>query len=129
MSQENVERTHRGMSSADEFFGLLHDDVVFDNETYPLPDRMGTYRGKDAVIRVFKDYWRSFSDYSVELTEAIDADDQIVLVMRERATGGASGAVVERAFFAVWAFEDGKIVRIEGRATREEALAAVGLSE
>jgi ketosteroid isomerase-like protein len=129
MSQENVERTRRGMSSADEFFGLLHDDVVFDNETYPLPDRMGTYRGKDAVIQVFKGYWRSFSDYSAELTEAIDADDQIVLVIRERLTGGASGAVVERAFFAVWAFEDGKIVRIEGHATRGEALEAVGLRE
>ena len=129
MSRENVERTHRGMSSADEFFGLLHDYVVFDNETYPLPDRMGIYHGKDAVIQVFKGYWRSFSDYSVELTEAIDADDEIVLVMRERATGGASGVVVDRAFFAVWAFEDGKIVRIEGHATREEALEAVGLRE
>jgi ketosteroid isomerase-like protein len=128
MSQENVERTHRAMSSADGFFGLLHDDVVFDNETYPLPDRMGTYHGRDAVIRVFKGYWRSFSDYSVELIEAIDADDQVVLVMRERLTGQASGAVVERAFFAVWAFEHGKIVRIGGHATREAALEAAGLS-
>ena len=49
--------------------------------------------------------------------------------MRERLTGGASGAVVERAFFVVWAFEDGKIVRIEGRATREDALETVGLQE
>ncbi len=119
MSQENVERTRRGMSSAHEFFGLLHDDVVFDNETYPLPDLMGTYQGRDAVIRVFKNYWRSFSDYSIALTETIDADDQIVLVQRERAKGRASGVVVERVFSAVWAFENGKIVRIEAHATRE----------
>ena len=52
MSQENVEVVRRGIASADTFWALLDEHVVFDTRNYPCLDIFGTpvVVGRKAVL-------------------------------------------------------------------------------
>ena len=57
MSQENVELVRRGVQSAEAFWALLDEDVVWDFGDYPILDFDRVYVGRDAVVRASRHYW------------------------------------------------------------------------
>jgi ketosteroid isomerase-like protein len=65
----------------------------------------------------------------MELTELIDAGNDVVLVTRHYGTGRASGAPVQTSVAYVFTVDDGKLVRLRIFNTRARALEAVGLQE
>ena len=91
----------------------------------------GTYQGRDAVGAWFGDWFRSFDrDARFELKEISEpVDGAVLLVADHRARGRASGVEVHATLVWVYGIRGGKITRVEGHATRAEALAAVGLEE
>ena len=129
MSEENVDLARRGMRSAEKFVELLDEYVVRDNRAYPLIDVPDVEMGREPLVAFMRHYWGTFEDYSLEALELIDAGDSVIVVLREQARGRGSGVGLERDWAQVWTFRNGQIIRMEAFRTREEALAAVGLSE
>ena len=85
--------------------------------------------GVAAMEQAVETWRREWADYGIEIEEAIDVGDQIVVATKQRGTGTASGAYVEQPHFGVYAVRDSKIVRVEFFDTKAEALAAAGVEE
>ena len=136
MSQENVEAVRRlfaafkGVDVGN--FERRFDEVreIFDPEVewVATPHSLlasEAYRGYDGVRRFWTQFLSAWDEYGVQVDELIDADDQVVAVMR--LSGRTNELEVEEARSSLLTFRDGRIVRIEPFASKAEALEAVGL--
>ena len=85
--------------------------------------------GIDAVRRYMESFARYWEEIRFEPTEFVDAGDQVVVVARLMGRGKGSGVDVEREWAYVWTVSAGKVVRMDGYASRAEALKAVGLEK
>jgi ketosteroid isomerase-like protein len=131
MSQENVELVRRGIASADSFWALLDEDVVFDTRNYPGLDIYGTpvVVGRKAVIDYTRPYWGTWDGYHLDAEELFDAGSSVVGVVRERGRGKGGGVPFDRRWAQVWTFSRGRIIRWEHFSDKAEALEAAGLRE
>jgi len=144
MSQENVElvrrnyevinaigRTGPGFVDPEEvapdLWARLAPDVEF-HERAELPDAK-VYRGPQEA----KEFWRKTQEVFAELRweplEFIDLGHAVVVVTRVAATGRGSEVSTEMDETDVFWFRDGLITRLQGFATKEQALDAAGLPE
>jgi ketosteroid isomerase-like protein len=133
MSRENVEVVERVMSrfeAGDRQAWREHfdPDVVWDTSASELPGA-SIYHGHEGVVRFFRDWLETWTDYEVAAREYIDAGDAVVIVFCQSGTGRGSGVRVERDFFGVCDLRDLKVVSFRLYESREEALEAAGLSE
>lgn len=88
----------------------------------------GEFRGRDAVGRLFGDWYRTFEPgYHFEIEETRDLGGAILLVASHRGRGRASGAEVHGQSAYLYRFRGRKIARVELYRTRAEALKAAGL--
>jgi ketosteroid isomerase-like protein len=129
MSQENVKSVRRGTQSAEAFWALLDEHVVWDLRDRPILDLDEVYVGRDAVITASRRYWGTWQSYELDTEEIIDAGSSVVLTVYERGRGRGSGVPFEEKWVQVWHFSRGRIVRWEHFPDRASALEAVGLSE
>jgi ketosteroid isomerase-like protein len=89
-----------------------------------------TYRGHGGMRRYSSDLADSWAEWRSEPEDIIDVGlNTVVATIRFRATGKDSGAPVDTRLGAVFVLSDGKLLRGHTYPSREEALAAVGLSE
>jgi ketosteroid isomerase-like protein len=144
MSEENVEIVRRCVAIynalgrtgdafvdpeevAPEFWSLLAPDLELHERT-ELPDAK-VYRGPEEA----KEFWRKtqqlFAEIRWEPREFRDLGDVVLVETRVVAVGRGSEVPVEMDETDLWWFRDGMIVRMEGFATKFEALEAAGLSE
>jgi ketosteroid isomerase-like protein len=133
MSRENVEIVKGVMSrfeegDREEWREHFDPNVVWDTSTSELPGA-SIYHGHEGVVRFFRDWLETWTDYEVATREYIDAGDGVVIVFRQSGTGRGSGVRVERDFFGVCDMRESKVVRFRLYESREEALEAAGLSE
>jgi uncharacterized protein len=119
------EATNRG--DWDAAFRGAHPD--FEWKTDGRVPGAGTYRGREQVRRFLEDQREPFEEVVVEPQEFFERGDRIVVFVLTRLRPRGSSAVVENPIGHLWTMRDGKAVRCEGFAVREEALAALGLSE
>ena len=95
MSQENVERLHRGYDDfnrrdLDAFLALMDPEVEL---TTRFMEVEGTpyYRGHDGV----REWWRTllgvFPDFSIETIDVRDLGDSLIVAVRVRGHGVAGG--------------------------------------
>jgi len=93
------------------------------------PDDVGVMEGRDAVRAYVADWDDMFDDLRVEPLEVTDAGDEIVIAM-QRASGVAKGSGVptDLVYGVVYTVRDGKIVSGREYATREQTLAAAGVT-
>ena len=135
MSRENVElvgRLYHAVARGDAGAVLVayHPEVEWDFQQSPFRFllRHDAYRGHDGLRSFIRerteDAWADIED---RLEELIDADDQVVSVVRSRGRGLASGAEVERVHAGIWTVRGGLIVRVAWVDSRDDALRAVGL--
>jgi ketosteroid isomerase-like protein len=129
MSRENVELVRRGMESAEAFWALLDEHVVWDIRKTPFLDVDDMYVGREAVIEATRHYWGTWDDYNVEVEELIDAGSSVVVIVYEHGRGRGSGAPIENRFAQVWTFSRGRITRWELFPDKHAALEAAGLRE
>ena len=144
MSQENVEIVRQsyeiaksiGRTGADfvdpeevapAFWARLDPDVEL-HERSELPDAK-VYRGPDEA----KEFWRKtqqvFAEIRWEPLEFMDLGDAVVVETRVVALGRGSEVPIEMDETDVFWFREGMIVRLQGFATKTEALEAAVLSE
>ena len=87
-------------------------------------------RGLDGLIEAWRDWLEPWEVYWTEVEGFLDAgNDQVVVLVRDHGRLRASDSEVQAVAGSVWTIRDGKIVRIEFHADREQALEAAGLSE
>jgi ketosteroid isomerase-like protein len=133
MSEENVEVIRDAIAAMNEgdfgrSMGHLADDVVLEA---PAGIRGGTFRGREAVGEWFGDWLRIF-DWNVEsdIREIAEiGDDGVLVVADTRGRGRGSGVEAAETFAWLYRLRDGKITRMDGYLSREEALEAAGLRE
>jgi ketosteroid isomerase-like protein len=129
MSQENVEvvraayetLTSRGVEAFSEYWA---DDI----EWRTMRDQ---WRGKHAGQVYLQELYNLFEDFTTETVDLVDAGDgRVVAYLRYGGRSKRVGVAVPPEYFAVLLHvRDGKITRALEYATKDEALAAVGLSE
>jgi uncharacterized protein len=132
MSQENVEVVRRVYEAFDRrdfeaVLGLHSSDFELDISAHPVADFPNVGTGAEHLMGFFATYLAGFSDYTVEVTQIIDADDKVVASCHDTARLGSG--LVERDFAHVWTVTAGRVVRLQAFKTTEDALEAARLSE
>jgi ketosteroid isomerase-like protein len=134
MSQENVEIVRRLIDAVNrrgadaDAVALFHPQVEFhEDPSFPEAE---VYRGRDSVVRYYREFSASFESYRFEIEELRDTGgDKVVAVLREKARGKVSGLDVDRRSGWLFTLRDGKALQMEIFLDPAEALAAAGLSE
>jgi ketosteroid isomerase-like protein len=147
MSKENVEVVRRVMDVGQEGIHTddlrrAMDDLVTTGLVSPACEWRGGGRGGDAVVGMgdeigpegiveFVRTWKEdFSDFTVEIEDIIEADEnRVVVLQRHTGTGKASGAPVDLRTAFICTLDAGQVVRIAIFLDPHKALEAAGLSE
>jgi ketosteroid isomerase-like protein len=126
MSQENVALVRR-IYQAWNHTGLTPEALgLFDERVeLRLNVLMGSYRGHDGVRRFVSDLMEEFRELTIEVDEAIDVGDQVVVVLHEHAVGRTSGVPTDSVQAHVWTVRDGRACRGYAYPGKESALEAV----
>ena len=80
------------------------------------------YRGREALLEWLDEGDDAFDDFSVELLEIEELAGHVVASLRQRGRGKASGAEVDHRFTHVWTLRDGRAMRLQSFARREDAV-------
>jgi ketosteroid isomerase-like protein len=128
MSQENVEIVRRAFDAFEEgnvsgMLALMADDLITHR---PDPDR-ATCHGKDGFLQATADWIEGFQDWTAIPEQFIDAEDQVLVCVRQTARGEVSGVPVESEFWFVFTLRGGEIARLSFHSSKPEALEAAGL--
>jgi ketosteroid isomerase-like protein len=78
----------------------------------------------DDAPRFFADQAEMFGEVEAELEETREAGDRVLVFLRIRGSGVASGAQFDIRIAHLWTLRDGLLVRGRGFGDRDEALAA-----
>ncbi len=133
VSQENVELVRLAFGAFQrgdwEFLQeFSHADLVV-VQPPEVPDSK-TYRGPNALAEAVSDWPAEWEDFSVELLELIDVDDErVIAVARNHGRGAESGIKMDYIVAYVYTLRDSTLARMEMFFSRAQALEAVGLSE
>jgi ketosteroid isomerase-like protein len=93
------------------------------------PD-FAVYHGVDEVRAMLADFLEAFSEMRLEPERFVDGGDAVIVVLRVRQRGRASGAEVASTRYAnVVTLREGKIVRVQDFPEPADAFAALGLVE
>jgi uncharacterized protein len=128
MSNDNVESVRRGFEVLREQgveAMLEYIDPEFELTTPPeFSVEPSTYRGHDGVRRYFDSFYEAMEEVRFEPEEFIAAGEQVVVPLRLVARGRGTGIEAEQRVVTVCTLRNGKILRMDPYATREQALAA-----
>jgi len=128
MSQENVETLRSAIASGPAaLLTSLHETVEWDY-VGAFPEAV-TYHGPEQVGEFLREWASGFDDFGFEADEIVDAGECVLVLLHQWGRGKETGARVESRTWQVFNFQDGKVTRCRGYATKAEALEAVGLSE
>ncbi len=132
MSRENVEVVSAAYDAylRGDINGLLElasPDVVV--EQPPEQADVRSYRGHDGLMQAIRDWTGEWDDYRLEVIHMRDADGHVLVTVRQRGRGKASGLEVESVFTFVHTVEAGRVASWRMFTSEAEALDAVGTSE
>ena len=131
MSSENVELVGTALESfnregIDAIAAGIHPD--FETTTpSSLALEPDTYRGAEGLQRWMDAWGDTMDEVRFDVDELVDAGDRVIAVSRMVARSHTTGIEVEQAVALVWTLRDGRAVRLDSYATRDEAVQAVGL--
>jgi ketosteroid isomerase-like protein len=133
MSQDNlaVIRDHYAATNERDFgCALAYYDVDVELVAPRSYLQAGEFKGRDAVGAWFADWFSSFDRGAhFDVKELTELDDGAVLLVADyHARGRKSGVELHDTVVWLYRFSHGKIARVEGYASRDEALGAAGVS-
>jgi hypothetical protein len=143
MSQENVEIVRALIPPPDaDLVPILRDDKLFEAATEALASMLQpeleaiavwqggtTYSGVQGFRKMWLDWLQPYVAYYTQVDEIIDAGDRVVVLVRDRARLSDTDYEVDLMAGSVWELREGRIVRVQFCANREQALEAAGLRE
>jgi ketosteroid isomerase-like protein len=80
------------------------------------------YRGPEALLGWLDEGDDAFDDFAVELLEIEELGGRVVVSMRQRGRGKASGAEVDDRLTHVWTLRDGRGICLQSFADHDDAL-------
>ena len=123
MSQDNVEVVRRFLDlDVEEALAYADPDIVWN------PAEESAAEGHDAVRASLVRWKGEWDEYELVPEEFEDTGDRVIVAVRMRARGRASGIPVDARFYDVYTLRKGKIVRMDQFTRRSEALEAAGLA-
>jgi ketosteroid isomerase-like protein len=133
MSQENVELVKRGVEGWNRrnIEGLL-EQATPDVEWIPASPaavERSIYRGHEEIRQAFEAIWGTWEEFRFEASEIRDLGDSVVWLGRVHARGIASQIELDHEFATHTLVREGKVIRVEGFLSWDEALEAAGLRE
>jgi hypothetical protein len=102
---------------------------LFDPAVESVPAWRGagtTYSGINGFREMWLDWLEPWASYHVQVDEMFDVGDGVVVLVRDRARRHGMDVEVELISGSLWTFGNGKIVRVQFYANREELREAVG---
>ena len=128
MSQENVKVVREAW---DAYSGGDYDRIAGFHDPHIVVVTLedGAVYGNDAVLANYERWDEAWEEAETTLEEVIGHGDRVFVAARFHARGRASGVEVETRLYEVYTVRDGKVLRIDEYATRDEALEAAGLEE
>jgi ketosteroid isomerase-like protein len=139
MSQENVEivrEVYERFSEGDfrASVDLLDPHVVLVLGPEFAPYLMvstddGALYGIEAVAAYTRSFLEDQMHLTMEAEEILAAGDTVLVDVRQRGVGRASGVPTEMRYFTLWTFRGHRVIRLESFGERADALEAAGLSE
>jgi ketosteroid isomerase-like protein len=135
VSRENVEIVRRiydavAQRDAATPFAYYAEDIVWDVSNSRRATLMhSVYHGHEGVRQSWRDGLSAFGEIDFEVKELIDAGDQVLAVIRERAVGRASGVPVETTHLAVLTLSGGKVIQVQMFDDPQQAREAAGLAD
>ena len=130
MSEANVEVVKRGLAAFNrQAWEESMENIDPDVEWHDTPDLPGggVHRGRDEVLRQWREMADALEGFVVEPEEFFDAGDAVVVFLRSVGRGRASGVEVSRGIAQVFSVRDGKVTKVVSYTDRRSALVAVGL--
>jgi ketosteroid isomerase-like protein len=128
MSQQNVEVVREAtehISRTGELAEGCYDPAV-EFKTQPDGPVQTTYRGLSGLQRSLESLKEVWDSIGIEVRECIEIDDAVVALLHFQLRGHSGIELEVDQGWATW-IRDGKILRIEQYASRQEALEAVRL--
>jgi ketosteroid isomerase-like protein len=104
---------------------IVEPDDVLGHEDAPGQ----VHRGRGAAVHSVRKLTDTWEDFRIEPEQLFDLGDQMVLFVRWRGRGRASGIPLDQPLAYVGTFRGGQIARNEVYVNRDEALRSVGLRE
>ena len=105
----------------------LHPDAVWNNtDAFPGPRRCS---GVSEITAFWATLFDTFDRAGMEIEDATESDDTVVVHIHSWGTGEASGAPVDIRWAGVCRLRDGKIVRVDVHGHYDKARRAAGLSD
>jgi ketosteroid isomerase-like protein len=134
MSRENVElarQAYAGFLAGDPTWSeWLHPEIEWDFSAYPLADVPSRGRGREALLsQVIETYMSGWLDYRGEVTEILNAGDDVVVMIHETVRLRDSDTALERDIAHIWTVRERKWVYWRILPDRDAALQAAGLRE
>lgn len=80
------------------------------------------FRGPESLLKWLDDGDDAFDDFTVELLDVEELEGHVVVSMRQRGRGKASGAEVDDHITHVWSLRDGVATRLQSFADHDEAI-------
>ena len=122
-----------GRRDAATILALYDPEIEFRFHRGTVADRIGgrlVYSGHAGLRKFDSELREAFTNFETNYEKLLDAGERVVSVSRYQGQGRGSGVEVAGPVqFGVWTMQDGKVIRTEWFADREEALEAAGLSE
>jgi ketosteroid isomerase-like protein len=132
MSQENVERMRGVMEAFNQRDGASFDGFLAgDVEIVPVRAALEgtTYRGTDAGTQYCTAVVQSWDELKWDVEEIRDGEEWVLALGHIRGEGRDSGVAIDTRAGWLAHFSDGRIIRFQTFANRDDALEATGLSE
>lgn len=128
MSAENVEIVRRMFDAYNRGdFEASLEHVAEDVEWGPPPDMLEDarpYRGHDEVVSSFARFMQGWAEIRVDIDQAIEAGDRVVLRTHWQGRSKGTGIEVDQWIAQVVDLRDGKVVKVRQFRELPEALAA-----
>ena len=104
---------------------LCHPDMEW-YEPPETPDRTVT-SGRENALRALQTWMSTWSSYEYDVVEMRSHGDKVLVEVRQRMEGAASGLPISMELFQVWTVRDGLATSMEMYTDRTQALEASGL--
>ena len=124
MSEENVEfvrEIHKRWQRGESVRELVAKELEYVNPSYAVEPGTRVGRGTLGAVR------DTYPDFQIHVDRYIDAGDDVVVLARYTASGGASGIELEGDQGYVWTIRGGLAVRFQWFQSHDEALKAAGV--
>ena len=132
MSQENIATVMSAYDAVqqknyDSGLSLLDENIVWDMSGLGMPDLAKVYCGHEGIREFWTGWLAAWETIEFNPLSVEDRADHVIVEVKQRNRGRASGAVVNFRYFQTFTVRNGKITASFTAETRAKALEAAGL--